>query len=164
ATVRGLDTLRTMHEQGIERMLVILGASGSGKSSFLRAGLWPRLARDDLHFLPLPVIRPERAALSGASGLVASLETAFGDEGAPKTRASIRSELQAPDGLIHLLGELQKLARTRLGGATSTPTIVLAIDQGEELAGVEGGEEAETFLAMLAQTLQASGSAHEAAE
>ncbi len=164
AIVRGLDTLRTMHEQGIEHMLVILGASGSGKSSFLRAGLWPRLARDDLHFLPLPVIRPERAVLSGASGLVASLETAFGDQGTPKTRASIRSELQAPNGLIHLLSELQNLARSRLGGAASTPTIVLAIDQGEELAGVEGREEAETFLAMLAQTLQASGAAHEAPE
>lgn len=164
AIVRGLDTLRTMHEQGIERMLVILGASGSGKSSFLRAGLWPRLARDDLHFLPLPVIRPERSVLSGASGLVASLETAFGDQGTPKTRASIRAGLQAPNGLIHLLSELQMLARSRLGGVALTPTIVLAIDQGEELAGVEGREEAETFLAMLAQTLQASGAAHEAPE
>jgi ABC-type uncharacterized transport system fused permease/ATPase subunit len=32
---------------GVDRMLVILGASGSGKSSFFRAGLWPRLKRDD---------------------------------------------------------------------------------------------------------------------
>lgn len=52
--VRGLDALRGMREGSVERMLVVLGASGSGKSSFLRAGLLPRLARDDRHFLPLP--------------------------------------------------------------------------------------------------------------
>jgi hypothetical protein len=38
----------------------ILGASGSGKS--LRAGVLPRLARDDRQFLALPIIRPERQA------------------------------------------------------------------------------------------------------
>src|SRR5262249_14253259 len=53
--IRGLDKLRGLARTGVDRMLVILGASGSGKSSFLRAGLWPRLARDDRSWLPLPV-------------------------------------------------------------------------------------------------------------
>jgi len=35
AIVRGLDELRGLQERGVERMLVILGASGAGKSSFL---------------------------------------------------------------------------------------------------------------------------------
>ena len=162
AIVRGLDTLRTMREQSVERMLVILGASGSGKSSFLRAGLWPRLARDDLHFLPLPVIRPERAVLSGATGLIASLETAFASQGSPKTRASIRSALQSAGGLARLLSELQGLARTRLGAAAPTPIAVICIDQGEELAGAEGRDEAEAFLSMLASTLGTDGPEHQA--
>jgi hypothetical protein len=63
--VEALDTLRGLREGAPPRLLVILGASGAGKSSFLRAGLLPRLARDDRNFLPLPVIRPERAAVSG---------------------------------------------------------------------------------------------------
>ena len=63
--VRGLDQIRGLVEGGIERLLVILGASGAGKSSFLRAGLFPRVARDDRNFLPLPVIRPGRAAING---------------------------------------------------------------------------------------------------
>ena len=59
---------------GVSRMLVILGASGSGKSSFLRAGLWPRLKRDDRAWLPLPIIRPERAVISGTYGSARALE------------------------------------------------------------------------------------------
>ena len=71
--VRGLDEIRRLARTGVTRMFVILGASGSGKSSFLRAGLWPRLKRDDLAWLPLPIVRPERAAISGAYGLAAAL-------------------------------------------------------------------------------------------
>lgn len=45
--VVGLDLMRDLRDAGSPQVLVILGASGSGKSSFMRAGLLPRLARDD---------------------------------------------------------------------------------------------------------------------
>ena len=45
--VRALDTLRAMRTSGVESLFVVLGPSGSGKSSFLRAGLLPRLRRED---------------------------------------------------------------------------------------------------------------------
>jgi hypothetical protein len=48
---------------------VVLGPSGAGKSSFLRAGLLPWLRCDDRRFLPLPIVRPERAVLTGEHGL-----------------------------------------------------------------------------------------------
>jgi hypothetical protein len=75
-TVVALDMLRGLRDALPPRLMVILGASGAGKSSFMRAGLLPRLERDDQHLLPLPVIRPERAVLTGDSGLIASLEQA----------------------------------------------------------------------------------------
>ena len=75
--VEALDELRGLRATTPPRLLVILGASGAGKSSFLRAGLFPRLKRDDRNFLPLPVIRPERAAINGETGLLSALEAAF---------------------------------------------------------------------------------------
>ena len=116
AIVRGLDALRGMRERGVEQMLVVLGASGAGKSSFLRAGLLPRLERDDRNFLPLPVIRPERAAISGATGLAAALEGAFRRYGTRYSRADVRAVLDTAGGLDALLAELQAL-----GAGTARP-------------------------------------------
>jgi hypothetical protein len=58
-TILGLDLLRGLRDAPAPRLLVILGASGAGKSSFLRAGLLARIARESQHFHPLPVIRPD---------------------------------------------------------------------------------------------------------
>ncbi|NUX52169.1 TIR domain-containing protein [Paraburkholderia sp. JPY418] len=153
AVLRGLDTLRSVREQGIERMLVILGASGAGKSSFVRAGLWPRLKRDDRNFLPLPVIRPERAVVTGATGLVVSIELAFQELAVLRTRAEIRQAVQTPDGFEQLLGQLQTLHCSRLASDAVAPTVLVCVDQGEELFSAEGEEESSHFLSLLARTL-----------
>jgi WD40 repeat protein len=155
--VRGLDRIRGLLDAGVERFLVILGASGSGKSSFLRAGLWPRLARDDAAFLPLPAIRPESAVMTGNSGLAVSLFGAFDRLGARRTAGAIKELLrEGPAGFASLLDELSTLARRRLVGFDEThehPTIVIAIDQAEELFNVEGAAEASVFLDHLAHVL-----------
>src|SRR6185312_14738646 len=73
--VQALDKLRGLREAAPPRISVILGASGAGKSSFMRAGLLPRLARDH-HFIPLPIIRADRAVLFGEIGLLRVLADA----------------------------------------------------------------------------------------
>jgi hypothetical protein len=69
-TVNAIDQLRGMCEAAPPRLLVILGASDAGKSSFLRAGLLPRLGREDRTFMPLPVISPARTCITGETGFL----------------------------------------------------------------------------------------------
>jgi len=157
--VRGLDRLRTMSEVGAEHMLVILGASGAGKSSYLRAGLWPRLRRDDRNFLLLPVIRPEREALSGKFGLFAALESALAEtrpdseplRGLPRSRAAIADLVnQSPDGFFRLLAGLRAARVAALVECSGkSPTIIVPVDQGEELFNEEGRQEAGRFMDLI---------------
>ena len=151
--IEALDRLRGLRETTPPRLLVILGASGAGKSSFLRAGLFPRLNRDDRNFLPLPVIRPERAVINGETGLLAALESAFAAAKIPMARADLRTVVQA--GAVKLKPFLQALAdRAAPMPADASikskpPTLVVSIDQGEELFLVEAQGEAKPFLALL---------------
>ncbi len=162
-TVEALDRLRGLRETTPPRLLVILGASGAGKSSFLRAGLFPRLARDDRNFLPLPVIRPERAAINGDAGLVAALEEAFYAVGIATTRAKLRAAVEGgASTLQRLLQSLLDKAAPRRADADAkrtSPTLILSIDQGEELFGAEGQNEAQALLALLRDLLLADAPA-----
>ena len=64
----GITELRQMRKRRAPRLLVIQAASGAGKSSFLRAGLWPRLSRDP-DFAPLAILRPALGIMTGPDGL-----------------------------------------------------------------------------------------------
>jgi formylglycine-generating enzyme required for sulfatase activity len=162
-TVSGLDLLRGLRDTPPPRLLVILGASGAGKSSFLRAGLMPRLARESQHFLPLPVIRPERAVLTGESGLIAALEKALKEAGLAHTRADLRKVVgTGAASLASLLGDLvgaKTPAQKGDGTARKAPTLILAIDQAEELFHAEGAEEARVFLDLLRELVAQDNSA-----
>ncbi len=147
-TIEALDRLRGLSEAAPPRVLAILGASGAGKSSFLRAGLIPRLARDDRNFLVLPIVRPERAALTGESGLVRSIEEASRAHGLRQSRAAVAAAVQSGAGAIEpLLAALAGSVPVVVDDSEPRPPcVVLAIDQGEELFLGEGAGEASAFL------------------
>ena len=143
--VRGLDALRTMRSSGVESMFVILGPSGAGKSSFLRAGLLPRLRREDRQFLVLDTVRPERHPLTGNRGLARAVHTL-------RTRLGLRTPAlgEIKDScsrgdmgqLREWLAEARGAAAGRLlevSAGTPPPTLVLPVDQAEELFSADAG-------------------------
>ncbi|OCB31428.1 hypothetical protein A5675_26560 [Mycobacterium malmoense] len=148
-----LDQLRKLREDPPPRLLVILGASGAGKSSFLRAGLFARMTRYDRDFLPLPILRPGRAAISGQNGLLRALEAARHAAYISVPRTKLRAAING--GAVTLRPVLQDLVHAAAPTTGDTdaprnpPTLVISIDQGEELFRAEGHDEAEQLLGLL---------------
>lgn len=143
--IEALDVLRGLHEATPPRLFVILGASGAGKSSFLRAGLLPRLSRDDRNFMVLPVVRPDREAISGPAGFIASIAEAAVQRGLQTTRAQVRQA--TAEGSAALRPILKRLVSAP--DSDKPPTIVLTIDQAEELFRTEAAEEGEALLELV---------------
>ena len=147
--VRAIDQMRLVRERDVEQLFVVLGASGAGKSSFLRAGLLPRLMRDSEHFIVLPPIRPERAAISGSQGLLNSLKGALGAAGQPMSHAQVRAEL-ASIGLAGVLRRIKPaVQRADDAQRLAEPTLIVPVDQAEELFASDGQDEARQFLAYI---------------
>lgn len=152
--VLGLDALRGMRTAP-ESLFVVLGPSGAGKSSFLRAGLLPRLKREDRGFTVLDIVRPERAVLTGKSGFVAAIHGTRARLGltAPGVDEIATACASDTGRVAELLTECRAVAARRIldrESAEAPPTLVLPIDQAEELFTADAGPEAARFLELVA--------------
>jgi hypothetical protein len=151
----GLDALNRLRRLGGPRLILFLGASGSGKSSLVRAGLLPRLRRDADNWLPLSPFRPQGKPLDE---LTLALVDSFNSCSEAKDWQTIRAELRSaadaepPDGavLIDLTRGLQ------IAAGRPTATALLIIDQFEELLR-SPGTEADHFLRLLRSALETGG-------
>jgi hypothetical protein len=152
--VGALDAVYGIRKAKTKQWFVILGPSGAGKSSFLRAGLLPRLQRDDRDFLVLGIVRPGRDVLGGADGFAKALYAARQDKGltAPAPGDIEAACRQHPELIRGLLVKLQRVARRQLlerGEEADPPTLVLPLDQAEELLSPDGKTHAELFLRLV---------------
>ena len=154
----GLDEFRLLRRRGSPRFLAIQAASGAGKSSYLRAGLWPRLSRDP-DFAPLAILRPLQGILTGPEGLGQKLAARLSRPGAPINPGDIYTRLMADDisksaadfvSFMKTAAE-QAYDQRRVGDpGAPPPALVIAIDQAEELLLPENAAESQRLLALVA--------------
>ena len=155
----GLDELRLLRRNRSPRILAIQAASGAGKSSFLRAGLWPRLCRDP-DYAPLAIVRPAGGILSGPEGLGRKLAPQLSRPGTPVNAGDIYLRLLARDA-ANTVSEFATLMTTAAAQANEErrivnpdappPALLIAIDQAEELLSPEDAAESGRFLDLLAE-------------
>lgn len=148
----GLDTLTRLRQLGGARLTMVLGASGCGKSSFVRAGLIPRLARDADQWLVVPPFRPQADPLTQ---LALVLSDALARAGARREWRDVRETLRKADGsgtdLLDLTTDL------RLTAGRSDATVLLIVDQFEENLLGDENSESSAFLRLLTGALRGGG-------
>lgn len=215
--LEGCELLNRVRRQGYPRLVLVLGSSGSGKSSLVRAGLVPRLKKDSMEWFAVPPFRP---GPQPTEKLAAALAQAFSEKGdnlswevihgwlqLPRAAESdagqvveagmgsaesiqvarerlmqaldtIESQLTVPDDqVIHYLRKLRQylsepdpgaqgamgsagtstlasvVSQLRRIGPNNEATVVLVVDQFEELLGHAADHPASRFLALLRQVL-----------
>ena len=131
-----LEELRAMRAGGDNRVFMVFGASGAGKSSLLKAGVIPRLKREAQAWLPLRVFRPGGDPLLNFAEAIA--RTLY-DHGQTEAHGSLRRTLEAAWRTDRVEEALAAIAE-RLRSAAGRPdaTLLIAVDQAEELARAAG--------------------------
>jgi formylglycine-generating enzyme required for sulfatase activity len=144
-----LEELRKVRAERDLRPFVILGASGAGKSSLLKAGIIPRLRREAPAWLPLRAFRPGADPLLNFAEALARTLADFGKieayghirdrlfdvwSGAERDRNQLTSGgLAALEAALETEGRKLRVAADRIGAS-----ILVSVDQAEEMARVAG--------------------------
>ncbi len=152
----GLALLNRLQQFGGPRLTLMLGASGSGKSSLMRAGLLPRLKRDQ-RWLVVEPFRPLKAPFDElASVLTERFSRATQEETSTTTEiVHVRDQItwqehetrKSVDAFLALIKTLRETSGSR------EATVLLMIDQCEELLTIGANEEEDRFLAFLGSVL-----------
>jgi WD40 repeat protein len=137
---RLIERLNARRAQGGAKLVAVLGASGSGKSSLIRAGVLPRLKRDKRNWIALPPFRPQ---LHPLEELAQSVAIALG----PGTDWRHWRDAFASEDLTRTLSELARDLRT--AHAANEAQILVTVDQTEELFGAAEKTGAEQFLRVV---------------
>jgi len=127
---RCLDTLAQMRRYGGERLLVVVGASGSGKSSLVRAGVLPRVARMP-DWRVLGPLRPQRRPDQELVRVLPAVQDA-----AAVTPAALGAALASA-----------------CAAEPEQPAVLLVVDQLEELVTTSAPEAAARFVQALRAAL-----------
>lgn len=139
--LRAIERVNARRVQGGAKVVAILGGSGSGKSSLLKAGVLPRIARDKANFLVAPPFRPGRDPIRGLLSALHGIDLSL-----------LRADL---DAIASREDALKLIDRLRLAGKAPQATLVIAIDQAEEAFTFETKQVQKQFFTLLSRLLGA---------
>jgi hypothetical protein len=132
---RLIERVNARRVQGGAKLIVILGGSGAGKSSLMKAGLLPRLKRDRAHFIVAPSFRPGAEPRRSLAESLKSIDI---------TLAQTDLDLATPEAGRALIDRLRHQSKA------AQATVIIAVDQAEEMFTRASPQEREAFLRTLA--------------
>ncbi len=151
-----VEKLTQMQRQGEPRLFVLVGSSGSGKSSLVRAGVLPRLHKDQSRWA---VVEPFRPKTDPVGELARSLSLAFPEGPARPDWKAVRDRLgtearAAKPGDVGnenpantVLSEYSDDLTMALGHREAS--VLVVVDQAEELLQGAAPQESAEFLTLL---------------
>ncbi|MEB3155876.1 MAG: TIR domain-containing protein [Cyanobacteriota bacterium] len=148
-----IEQLQVLRIHGGERLLALLGASGSGKSSLLRAGVLPRLARSGNRWILAPPFRPQ---YEPCDALAQALALAFADN---RDWRPLDQELREAEAAEQLPGLFSRLAADlRQVHHAPEAQILISVDQAEELFVEADSETVRRFFTLLCAAMRCGDS------
>jgi len=151
---------RELHEAMVElrlggqqrRFLAVIGPSGSGKSSFVKAGLIPGLARGKIHgsrqWLYIPPFTPGDAPFHNFAQALCAADKNLGFV------SEVEAHLRKEGGLLDAV--VTAFAHSRLADAEAAgANVVVVLDQLEEIERRTPKSDANAFLESLGSALEA---------
>ena len=149
------DLLGRFRRLGNGRLAVVLGASGSGKSSLVQAGILPRLRKNSADWIVVEPFRPQERPLSQFALALARTFERYGEN---RPWRELRDELERaaaenkPGRLLDLAYDLRQAAKQ------ANASVLITIDQIEELFGVGSEGSPDSFEQVMRQIAEAPDS------
>ena len=136
-----LDRLQPTLPGQAHRFVSVIGPSGAGKSSLVHAGLLPRLAQRRNRWLVVPTMVPENRPIENLSR---SLAAVLPDVAVDRLTAELAAD---PVALARCTDRLRTAHNHR------SASVLIVVDQAEELLTLTGEQEGRTFLELLRSAL-----------